>query len=54
MPASPHPVIVHGWVADTFGLQRTFLLTAACAVCVTFYALRGSKAIDALSGQHVE
>jgi FHS family L-fucose permease-like MFS transporter len=38
-------VIVQGWLADHFGLQRSFLLTAACEVYVIFYALWGSQAL---------
>ena len=36
-------VIVEGWLADHYGLQTSFLLTAACEVYVLFYALWGSK-----------
>jgi FHS family L-fucose permease-like MFS transporter len=36
-------VIVQGWLADRFGLQRSFLLTAACEIYVLFYALWGSR-----------
>jgi FHS family L-fucose permease-like MFS transporter len=46
-------VIVQGWLADTFGLQWSFLLTAACEVYVLFYALWGSKPTNALPDQHV-
>jgi FHS family L-fucose permease-like MFS transporter len=38
-------VIVQGWLADRFGLQHSFLLTAACEVYVIFYALWGSRAL---------
>lgn len=38
-------VIVQGWLADTYGLQWSFLLTAACELYVLFYALWGSKPI---------
>ena len=41
-------VIVQGWLADTFGLQLSFLLTAACEVYTLYYALWGSKPTDAL------
>ena len=34
-------VIVQGWLADRFGLQHSFLLTAACELYVIFYALWG-------------
>ena len=36
-------VIVQGWLADHFGLQLSFLLTAACELYVLFYALVGSR-----------
>ncbi|RYD67706.1 MAG: sugar MFS transporter [Sphingomonadales bacterium] len=35
-------VIVQGWLADEYGLQWSFLLTAACELYVLFYALWGS------------
>ena len=41
-------VIVQGWLADTYGLQISFLLTAACELYVLFYAVWGSKVTDAL------
>ncbi|MCT2401182.1 sugar MFS transporter [Novosphingobium mangrovi (ex Huang et al. 2023)] len=36
-------VAVQGWMADTYGLQTSFLLTAACELYVLFYALWGSR-----------
>jgi FHS family L-fucose permease-like MFS transporter len=36
-------VIVQGWLADQYGLQLSFLLTAACELYVLFYALWGCK-----------
>jgi len=36
-------VIVQGWLADQWGLQLSFLLTAACELYVLFYALWGSR-----------
>ncbi|MEQ4574132.1 MAG: sugar MFS transporter [Gammaproteobacteria bacterium] len=36
-------VAVQGWLADTYGLQNAFLLTAACELYVLFYALWGAK-----------
>jgi FHS family L-fucose permease-like MFS transporter len=36
-------VIVQGMLADAFGLQLSFLLTAACELYVLFYALWGAK-----------
>ncbi len=40
-------VIVQGWLADSYGLQASFLLTAACEVYVLFYALWGSRTTEA-------
>jgi FHS family L-fucose permease-like MFS transporter len=40
-------VAVQGWLADHFGLQSSFLLTAACELYVLFYALWGSKVAEA-------
>jgi FHS family L-fucose permease-like MFS transporter len=37
-------VVVQGWLADRFGLQNSFFLTAACELYVLFYALWGSRA----------
>jgi len=36
-------VVVQGWLADLYGLQPSFLLTAACELYVLFYALWGAK-----------
>ena len=38
-------VIVQGWLADSYGLQTSFLLTAACELYVLFYAVWGSKPV---------
>ena len=38
-------VIVQGWLADRYGLQTSFLLTAACELYVLFYAVWGSKPV---------
>jgi len=38
---------VQGWLADHYGLQASFLLTAACELYVLFYALWGAKPIVA-------
>lgn len=38
-------VIVQGWAADHWGLQRSFLITAACELYVLFYALWGSRPV---------
>lgn len=37
-------VVVQGWIADRFGLQHSFLLTAGCELYVLFYALWGCRA----------
>ncbi|MYM67892.1 glucose/galactose MFS transporter [Pseudoduganella sp. FT55W] len=44
-------VVVQGWLADTVGLQTSFLLTAACELYVLFYAVWGSKATNAFPEQ---
>jgi len=36
-------VIVQGWLADTYGLQNSFFLTAACELYVLFYAIWGCR-----------
>ncbi len=36
-------VVVQGWAADRFGLQPSFLITAACELYVLFYALWGCR-----------
>src|SRR3546814_18185643 len=36
-------VIVQGWLADRYGLQLSFLLTAACELYILFYALRSEE-----------
>jgi FHS family L-fucose permease-like MFS transporter len=41
-------VVVQGWLADRFGLQASFLLTAACELYVLFYALWGSRPTHSL------
>lgn len=41
-------VIVQGWLADRYGLQISFLLTAACELYILFYALWGSRVTHAL------
>jgi FHS family L-fucose permease-like MFS transporter len=42
-------VVVQGWLADRYGLQLSFLLTAACELYVLFYALWGAKPSPAAS-----
>lgn len=41
-------VVVQGWLADRYGLQWSFLLTAACELYVLFYALWGSRPTNAI------
>lgn len=36
-------VIVQGWLADTIGLQLSFLLTAACELYILFFAVWGAR-----------
>jgi FHS family L-fucose permease-like MFS transporter len=40
-------VVVQGWLADAFGLQASFLLTAACELYTLFYAAWGAKPTNA-------
>ncbi len=47
-------VVVQGWLADLYGLQLSFLLTATCELYVLFYALWGAKPTHALPPQQVE
>ena len=41
-------VVVQGWLADLYGLQASFWLTAACELFVLIYALWGSRPTHAL------
>lgn len=41
-------VVVQGWLADIYGLQWSFLLTAACEVYILYYALWGARPTEAL------
>jgi FHS family L-fucose permease-like MFS transporter len=41
-------VVVQGWIADAYGLQTSFLLTAVCELYILFYALWGAKVTDPL------
>ena len=36
-------VAVQGWLADNYGLQTSFILTAICELYILFYALWGSR-----------
>jgi FHS family L-fucose permease-like MFS transporter len=42
-------VIVQGSIADAYGLQNSFLLTAACELYVFFYAAWGARSTEALA-----
>ena len=44
-------VIVQGKLADMYGLQTSFLLTAACELYVLFYAVWGCRVSGAVEGQ---
>jgi len=46
-------VVVQGRLADMFGLQASFLLTAVCELYVLFYALWGCKVTSAEPEQHL-
>jgi FHS family L-fucose permease-like MFS transporter len=41
-------VIVQGWLADKFGIQTSFLLTAGCEIYIVFYALWGARPTNVL------
>ncbi|MAF28857.1 MAG: glucose/galactose MFS transporter [Croceicoccus sp.] len=47
-------VVVQGWLADRYGLQLSFLLTAVCELYILFYALWGSKPTQALPEPKVQ
>ena len=47
-------VIVQGWLADRYGLQLSFLLTAACELYILFYAVWGAKPTNALADERVD
>ncbi len=47
-------VVVQGWLADMYGLQASFLLTAACELYILFYALWGARPTHALPDVTVE
>jgi FHS family L-fucose permease-like MFS transporter len=47
-------VVVQGWLADRFGLQNSFFLTAACELYILFYALWGSRPTAALPSETLE
>jgi FHS family L-fucose permease-like MFS transporter len=40
-------VIAQGWLADHYGLQTSFFLTAACELYTLFYALWGCRVVGA-------
>ncbi|MFD1034307.1 sugar MFS transporter [Sphingomonas hankookensis] len=42
-------VAVQGWLADHYGLQNSFLLTAACELYILFYAVWGSKVTNPIA-----
>jgi FHS family L-fucose permease-like MFS transporter len=44
-------VVVQGTLADVWGLQHSFVLTAVCELYVLFYALWGSRPSQALASQ---
>lgn len=46
-------VIVQGRLADQFGIQHSFLLTAACELFVLFYALWGAKPTETLANEQL-
>ena len=38
-------VIIQGWLADRYGLQHSFLLTAGCELYVLWYGMWGSRPV---------
>jgi FHS family L-fucose permease-like MFS transporter len=46
-------VVVQGWLADLYGLQASFWLTAACELFVLCYALWGRNPTNALPQEQV-
>lgn len=40
-------VVVQGWLADRYGLQLSFVLTAICELYILFYALWGARPTNA-------
>ncbi len=47
-------VVLQGKLADSYGLQLSFLLTAVCELYILFYALWGSKATNAVPAPAAE
>jgi len=47
-------VFIQGNIADRYGLNWGFLLTAACCLYVLFYALWGSKQTNALPAETLQ
>jgi MFS transporter, FHS family, L-fucose permease len=44
-------VVVQGYLADRYGLQMSFLLTAVCELYILFYALWGAKPVVSGGGE---
>ncbi|MEG3144260.1 sugar MFS transporter [Sphingomonas sp. RT2P30] len=47
-------VVVQGKLADAYGLQNSFLLTAACELYILFYALWGAKVTEPLGAPPID
>ncbi|MET0179381.1 MAG: sugar MFS transporter [Novosphingobium sp.] len=47
-------VVVQGWLADLYGLQASFYLTAACELYVLWYALWGSRPTNVLPPEKLD
>lgn len=47
-------VVVQGWLADRYGLQNSFFLTAACELYVLWYAIWGSRPTNALAPEKLD
>jgi FHS family L-fucose permease-like MFS transporter len=46
-------VVLQGKLADAFGLQRSFVLTAVCELYILFYALWGSRPTGAVADEQL-
>jgi len=47
-------VVVQGKLADAYGLQASFLLTAACELYILFYALWGARVTEPLAAPKLD
>jgi FHS family L-fucose permease-like MFS transporter len=47
-------VVGQGWLADQYGLQNSFFLTAVCELYILFYAVWGSRVVGELPPEILE